>query len=269
MKKIILLLVTVLLFTGMHSGSDAKASGIIQQDYSKYFAGYTGTFVLYDRSNDQYTIYNQQQSDKRLSPCSTFKIYNALIGLESGILDREDVYTLFKWNGTQYPFPHWNKDQTLASAISGSVVWYFQELASRVGSDRMQYYLDSLPYGNCDILGGITRFWLRSSLRISAKEQVDLLNRLYSGDIPFSQDNINVVKKDIVLANEDGVIFSGKTGSGYENGKWILGWFVGCVEKDGKSYFFATNIEANDNASGGKAREITTTILQDMGLLSK
>ena len=44
----------------------------------------------------------------------------------------------------------------------------------------------------------------------------------------------------------------GKTGSALRNEKWVSGWFVGCVTKDGRYYVFATNIEAADGANGGK-----------------
>jgi beta-lactamase class D len=62
-----------------------------------------------------------------------------------------------------------------------------------------------------------------------------------------------------------GAVLSGKTGTGWANGQLngvpINGWFVGYVEKNGDAYFFATNIEASDNASGTKAKEITLNIL--------
>jgi beta-lactamase class D len=131
----------------------------------------------------------------------------------------------------------------------------------------MQSYVDKLEYGNRDISGGLTTFWLRSSLQISAREQVDLLHRLYSGKLPISSDNVEIVKKNITLSENNGVRLMGKTGSGFEDGKWILGWFVGCVEKQGNHYFFATNIQAPDGATGGKAREITKLILKDLGVL--
>ena len=53
----------------------------------------------------------------------------------------------------------------------------------------------------------------------------------------------------------------GKTGSALRNEKWVSGWFVGCVNKDGRYYVFATNIEAADGANGG-ARGITKSILK-------
>lgn len=267
MKKLFLALLAVMLMQISAVASVNAADIVERDDFAKYAPGFTGTFIMYDETQDQYIVFNEPQSTKRWSPCSTFKIYNSLIGLETGVLDTEDVYTLVKWNGTQYPFPAWNHDQTLASATRDSVVWYFQELASRIGEKRMQEYLDKFQYGNRDISGGLTTFWLRSSLQISAREQVDLLHNVYAGKLSASPENIEVVKRNITLMENNGVRLMGKTGSGLENGKWILGWFVGCVEKQGNRYFFATNIQASDGATGGKAREISKAILKDLGVL--
>lgn len=259
-------LLTLLLCLRTYVAASA-ANTIERQDFGKYFTGYQGTFVLYDEKNDQYSVFNEKQSAVRLSPCSTFKIYNSLIGLETGVLDQEDVYTLYKWNGTQYTFPYWNRDHTLASATADSVVWYFQELAFRIGRQRMQSSLDAIGYGNRDISGGLTTFWLGSSLQISAREQVDLLHKLYAGQLPVSPQNVAVVKRNITLSQDNGVRLMGKTGSRLHDDKWTLGWFVGCVEKNGNRYFFAVNIQAADGAIGGKAREISRSILKDIGIL--
>ena len=146
-------------------------------------------------------------------------------------------------------------------------MWYFQELAARIGPERMQEYIDKIGYGNKDISGGLTTFWLGSSLQISALEQVDLLNKLYSGQLPFSAANTAILQKNITLSEDGGTKLMGKTGSALRNEKWVSGWFVGCVNKDGRYYVFATNIEAADGANGGKAREITKSILKEMGIL--
>ena len=123
---------------------------------------------MYDPAGDKYIVYNEPQSKKRLSPCSTFKIYNSLIGLETGVLDQEDVYTLFKWNGTQYSFPLLEPRSYPGTATRESVVRYFQELAARIGPERMQEYIDKIGYGNKDISGGLTTFWLGSFCRFRA-----------------------------------------------------------------------------------------------------
>ncbi len=267
MKKGIMLLLCAAALACMPLAAGAAPAVEVRDDLAKYFRGYTGTIVIYDQTGGRYIVYNEPQSRKRLSPCSTFKIYNSLIGLETGVLADEDVYTLFKWNGTKYSFTNWNRDHTLASATRESVVWYFQELASRIGAQRMQEHLDAIGYGNRDISGGLTTFWLRSSLQISAVEQVELLTRLYSGELPFSPRNVAVVRKNITLAAGEGMTFMGKTGSGFADGRWLLGWFVGCVEKEGERYIFVVNIKAPDGASGGAARKITETVLKDLGIL--
>ena len=126
-----------------------KEATYVYEDLSAYFAGYDGCFVLYDPENNAYKIHNKEKSTKRLSPNSTFKIYNSLIGLESGVL--KDENTMFKWDGTKYEIESWNRDHTLASAISNSVVWYYKKLASQVGEKTMQEYIDKIGYGNKDI----------------------------------------------------------------------------------------------------------------------
>lgn len=269
MKKLLLMLLCVTILIFVVAGTGAHAAGVTERgDLEKYFEGFNGTFVLYDQENDKYIVYNELRSNQRLTPCSTFKIYNSLIGLESGVLDREDVFTLYKWDGTNYNFPYWNHDHTLASATQESVVWYFKRLAANIGQERMQEYIDKIGYGNQDISGGLTNFWLGSSLTISAREQVDLLNKVLAGETVFSPDVVEIVKKNITQSERNGVRFMGKTGSRMElDGRWTLGWFVGAVEKDGKRYIFATNIEGRDGAIGGKAREITKVVLAELGIL--
>ena len=261
----LILLTVVVLWWGM--AADVRAAGVVAEDFSRYFADLKGTFVLYDPATDTYRIHNSAQSNRRLAPCSTFKIFNSLIGLEVGVLDRDDAKTRLAWDGVQRDFESWNRDHTLASATRDSVVWYYQRLAERIGAERMQLYLDRIGYGNRDISGGLTRFWLQSSLQISAREQVDLLARLYAGKLPFADETRAIVLRNITLSSDNGVRLLGKTGSGFRDGKWILGWFVGSVERAGKVYVFATNVEGTDGANGGRARTITRVILQDLGLL--
>lgn len=252
--------------------SSIKTSGkkVNIANLSNYFAGYNGCFVLFDQKRDDYTIYNVVKSQKRVSPCSTFKIFNSLIGLETKLLVDEN--TTFSWNGTKYPIESWNKDQTLKSAVSNSVVWYFQKLATQVGENKMQNYLNKYNYGNKDISGGITRFWLQSSLKISPLEQVDLLKRFYNYQLPASKRNIDIVKNVITISNAKGIKLYGKTGSGKSplNNRYINGWFVGFVENNGNVYFFATNIEdnaiTNKSADGAEAKVITLKILKDKNI---
>lgn len=143
------------LFALVLLASVARASETVERtDLADIFQGFDGTFIMYDEGADRYTIFNKALSETRLPPCSTFKVFHALIGLDSGVLDRDDARTLMKWNGKPSSIAAWNHDQTLASAMRHSVVWYFQRVATGIGEERMQRGLDRIGYGNRDYSGG-------------------------------------------------------------------------------------------------------------------
>ena len=241
---------------------DSKQTDIVKDveihgiDLKDFFVDYKGCFIIYDENESRYSIYNESQVDERLSPCSTFKIPNALIGLETGVIQGKDY--VYQWDGKMNPIDSWNKNHTLTTAITNSVVWYFQKLAQNVGEDRMQEYLDKIDYGNNDISGGITKFWLGSTLKVSAREQVEFLINLYHDKLPFDKENMRIVREIMILESTDGYVFSGKTGTADKG----LGWFVGTIGKGDNIYYFATNIVGGNDATGAKAKEITKEILK-------
>ncbi len=245
----------------------AKPASEVKPELEKYFQGATGAFVLYDLNHDQYLRYNPDRCATRFIPASTFKVMNSLIGLETGVVPDENY--VIKWDGTRYDIPIWNQDHTLKTAIQNSVVWYYQELARRVGQEKMQHYVDLANYGNKDISGKIDTFWLEGGLRISADEQVEFLKRLYQGELPFSARSMNIVKEILVLDKTASYQLSGKTGS-VQRITPHEGWFVGYLETQGNVYFFATNYETSSPdglASGDTARKISLDILKGLGLL--
>ncbi len=243
---------------------DFENENALYMDLSEHFTGYDGSFVLYDLQADQYQIYNKDKSTLRVSPNSTYKIYSALIGLESNLISDEN--STIKWDGTKYPFDSWNSEQTVTTAMKNSVTWYFQELDQRNQAESIHSYLKQINYGNADMSGGINQYWLESSLKISPVEQVQLLRDLYTNQLGFKEKNIQTVKDAIKLEEKNKEILSGKTGTGTVNGNEINGWFIGYVEKGQNTYFFATNIQHEDNATGIKAAEITLSILHEKGI---
>jgi beta-lactamase class D len=236
----------------------------------KHYHGFGGGFVLYDRNADRYTVFRPNECTRRLTPASTFKILNSLIGLESGVIP--DEHYVIRWDSVHRDVESWNRDHDLASAIANSVVWYYQELARRVGRARMTAYIDTTGYGNNDASGPIDRFWLESTLLISAQEQVAFLRRLYDGTLPFSKRSIDIVKKILVLERTDTHVLRGKTGFAEDRSGVAVGWFVGYVEKPGNVYFFALNMTSRNMERDGAAifRERKTAalaILHDLGVL--
>lgn len=233
-------------------------------DCSDYFGNYNGSFVLYDLKNDIWNIHDINHAAMRVAPNSTYKIYDALFGLEKNIITPED--SLIAWNGETYPFDEWNADQTLQSAMTFSVNWYFQTVDEQLGFADVYNYIQKIGYGNENITGNFSSYWLESSLEISPIEQVELLTKLENNSFGFAPENINAVKDAICLSSSDAGTFYGKTGTGRVDGQDVNGWFVGFVETTDNTYFFATNISADSNATGSNATEITMSILSNMNI---
>lgn len=163
-------------------------------DFGKYFRdkNVNGCFVLYDLDKDELTITNSERCKTGFLPASTFKIFNSLTALETGVATGKDY--LIKWDGKDHGSAGWNRDHTLESAFKASAYWYYQELARRIGEERMQLWLNKAAFGNKNLGGGIDQFWLKGDLRITPIEQTLFLARLVKEELPFSKKNQQLVK---------------------------------------------------------------------------
>lgn len=231
-------------------------------DISETFGTYDGSFVLYDNNLDSWKIYDLEEATKRIPPESTYKIYDALLGLESGIITPE--HSSMTWNGDAFPFPSWEADQDLNSAMQNSVNWYFQAIDSQLGINRVQEFLNKIEYGNQTTSSNLDLYWSDFSLKISPLEQVTLLKKFNTNEFHLNFQNVFSVKNAIKIASTPNGNFYGKTGTGRVNGQDINGWFIGYVETSDNSYYFATNIQSDSNATGKKAFEITSDILKKL-----
>ncbi len=226
-----------------------------------------GAFVLFDRKRKTWTFVNLAKTSQRYIPASTFKIPNTLIGLDTGVIS--DEHFSLKWDGKKRPFEPWNRDQDLVSAMKNSVVWFYQEVARRIGEKEMQSHVNAFDYGNRDISGGIDLFWLRGGLRISPLEQVLFLRKWYAEKPPIRTEHVQLLKKLILLEESPGSILRGKTGLGFQDGK-IVGWLVGTVEKGEDCYFYATLVlgdEKDMDLIFPMRMALTKELLQRYGVL--
>lgn len=234
------------------------------------FKGYDTALVIYDMASGKTIDINPMRSAKRYAPCSTFKIYNTLIGLELNLLPGPND-PWYRWDGVHRAIDGWNKDLTLKEAFGVSAVPAFQALARQIGEQRMKHYIDAIHYGSQDISSGIDTFWLprpgKSSILISAGEQAKLISDLLQNKLPFSPKNIQTLKDIMRSTTTDKGTLYGKTGTRMaEEGTGLLGWFVGFLESGGKTYTFACNITDGDDPSGKKARAIVESVLRSLNL---
>lgn len=265
---------TVILFSAGVSHTAAETT--VEINLQEYFDGVNGTAIFYYPESDTYAVYQKELSEKRSSPCSTFKIFSTYVGLDMGVIQMND--SVRTWNGTRYWYEPWNRDIGLPDAFRQSCVWYYRQVIDDIGQPVMQAYIDEMNYGNRDIsdwqgdlnegepLTDLKGFWLESSLKISPKEQIQVLRRIM--EHPEKGELANTLKL-LMLTRDDaatGLKVYGKTGFGRVDGKNTDAWFVGLYERDGKTAYFALRLDDPDNprATSDKAKAIALSIIDDM-----
>ncbi|HCE43224.1 MAG TPA: penicillin binding protein transpeptidase domain-containing protein [Lentisphaeria bacterium] len=268
MKHILILILTVFLTTA--SLADSNVFPIPEKSVQSVFGERNGTFAMIDCTSQAISVFNPEAAREKLPPCSTFKIWNTLTGLENGVISSPGE-AFYKWDGEVRFIPEWNKDLTLKEAFQASCVPAFQNLARKIGPERMKLWIDKIGYGDRDISSGIDVFWLpakgRKTILISPEGQAKLICSLVTGKLPFSEKSMSVLKDIMVIKKTDKGILYGKTGSGADDtGKFNLGWFVGFVQSNGRTYTFSCAIKG-EKLMGKDARAMAEKILEDNGFL--
>src|SRR5262249_6640987 len=241
----------------------------LRADLAKHFtdAGTAGTFVAYDVDAYTLIVSDRERSAEPRLPASTYKIPNSLIALETGVVGDPDK-DVFKWDGVKRSIEAWNKDHTMRSAIAVSAVPVYQEIAQRIGHERMQKYVDLLEYGNRNIGGGIDQFWLTGDLRIDPVQQVDFLDRLRRGVLPVSKRSQDLVRDILPVAKVGDSVIRYKTGLlGAERGQPSLGWLVGWAEKGAQQTVFAMNMDCKTAEQIAARMTVIQQCLTDIGAI--
>lgn len=241
----------------------------IRESLAKHFtdAGTAGTFVGY--KVDEYLVIasDSVRSGEAKLPASTFKIPNSIIALETGVVGDPDT-DVFKWDGIKRPIEAWNRDHTMRTAIAASAVPVYQEIARRIGPERMQKYVDLFEYGNRNIGGGIDQFWLTGDLRIDPVQQVDFVDRLRRGVLPVSKRSQELVRDILPVTKAGDAVIRAKSGLlGAERGEPSLGWMVGWAEKGSANTVFALNMDCAEPRLVAERMKITQQCLSDIGAI--
>ncbi len=238
--------------------------------FEHYFkdAGFKGSFSLYDLNKKEYATTDKTDFTLATSPASTFKVPNTFIALEEkAVADEKEI---IKWDGTPKRLKVWEKDYDLDQAYKNSAFWFYQEIAKKVGEERYHAYLRALNYGNQNISGGLTTFWLGSSLKISPKSQLEVLQKIQAETAPFSARTYRIGKEIMLVEKTNDYTLRAKTGWADTKPEHV-GWYVGYVETKDNVYFFATRIYQPDAQQsddfGNQRKEITRKILTDLGIL--
>lgn len=243
MRKTTLWLLTVMLFASCDV-NNIKNDTSLKPLFEKYQV--KGCFAMFDNAQGQFTLYDSGYYRKQFAPAGTFGIVSALVGLETGRIF--DEKTVLPWDGVERPLAAWNRDMNMEDAFRENAVPYFQEAVRRIGRDTLQYWVDTLGYGNKKLLGALDSCWLNDTLKVSPDEQLGLVKRLYFGQLPFQKRTQEIVKK--VMAKEINSLYklSYLTGATQLPGGKQQGWVVGWIEENRHPYFFVLFTEATSPA---------------------
>lgn len=243
-----------------------------QADFEQEFGQEKGTFVLLDAQTNKTSFHNPERAKERFTPCSTFKIPNTLIALETKVLSSPDQK--ITWDKKKYPketlfIKDWAKDMNLKDAFKLSCVWFYKEIADKVGKEKMDQYLNEFNYGNKDTSGGLTQFWLVSSLKISALEQIDFLRKMHERKFKLAPETYDAAENEIFIEEKTPeYTLRTKTGTGPLGNGDNIAWYVGYVTKGEKTWYFAMNIETKDMpGSMALRKKITRDILKGQGII--
>ncbi|WOT05597.1 penicillin-binding transpeptidase domain-containing protein [Shewanella youngdeokensis] len=207
-----------------------------------------GVLVLFDVAKQTLRSSNLQRANSGYVPASTFNIANGLIALELGVVKDVDL-----------PLP-WEPNQSFTGAFKSSQVPVFEHIASNIDKQRMANMLAYIDYGNQSISGGFPRFWLAGDLRISAIEQIQFLHRLHSNTLPLSLHSQALIKQLMQTDSSESYALYAAAGYGGDTLKGV-GWWIGWVEQNNNTVFFALNIDMASMQQASLGQAIVKAVL--------
>lgn len=275
MKKFILPIFSISILVSLSACSSIKTKSednfhISSQQHEKAIKSYfdeaqtQGVIIIKEGKNLSTYGNALARANKEYVPASTFKMLNALIGLEN---HKATTNEIFKWDGKKRTYPMWEKDMTLGEAMALSAVPVYQELARRTGLELMQKEVKRVNFGNTNIGTQVDNFWLVGPLKITPVQEVNFADDLAHNRLPFKLETQEEVKKMLLIKEVNGSKIYAKSGWGMDVTQQV-GWLTGWVEQaNGKKIPFSLNLEMKEGMSGSIRNEITYKSLENLGII--
>lgn len=233
--------------------------------------GVTGSVTVFDYENQTWYYSDSIDARRPSLPASTFKIINTLIALNTGALKDENEVIRFKSVPDTALFgfrPETYKDMALDEAFKKSVIWFYYELAERIGKKTYGKYLRKANYGNGNLTQPGIDFWNFGSFAISPVEQIEFLIAVYRQKKPFSKRSYEILKK--VMLHKETETYNIYAKTGWErNAKEDNGWWVGYIITQKNTIFFASRItkprQAINKDFSSLRKKLTIEFLNSLG----
>ncbi len=223
-----------------------------------------GVIIIQDKEKVLVYGNNLNRAETAYVPASTFKLLNALIGLENNKVTPTEI---FKWDGQKKSLPAWEKDMTLGEGMKVSNVPLYQELARRIGLELMQNGVQLANFGNTDIGNKVDDFWLVGPLTVTPIQEANFAYRLAYKTLPFKPAVQDEVQKMAFIERRNGKKIYGKTGLG-KDGDTQVGWLTGWVEQpNGDKIAFSLNMEMQPDIPYTTRNQVSYKVLELLGIL--
>ena len=153
---------------------------------------------------------------------------------------------------------------TIKEAFRVSARPVYQEIARRIGAEKMKYYTQLFNYGNLDInTENIDKFWLEGKSNITQYQQVYFLQKLYNLQLPISENTMKMTKELMLFETKNHYKISGKTGWAIRQNESVT-WFVGYIETGNNVYIFATNVAPNKDTDLNTFSQVRIELTKDV-----
>jgi len=238
------------------------------QAIAKLFDQAQSSGVLVIQRGPHLQVYGNDLSrvDTEYVPASTFKMLNALIGLQHGKATTNEI---FKWDGKKRSFAAWEKDMTLGQAMQASAVPVYQELARRIGLELMQQEVQRIQFGNQQIGHQVDNFWLVGPLKVTPKQEVEFASALAQEQLAFDPRVQQQVKTMLLLQERQAYRLYAKSGWGMDVEPQV-GWLTGWIETpQDEIVAFSLNMQMQSNMDPAIRLKILQQALAELGLYPK
>jgi len=246
----------------IHSISAHKNSEEVKSLFDQ--AQITGVLVIKRGQTEEIYGNDLKRASTEYVPASTFKMLNALIGLEHHKATTTEV---FKWDGQKRLFPDWEKDMTLGDAMKASAIPVYQELARRIGLDLMSKEMQRVGFGNANIGSKVDNFWLVGPLKVTPQQEAQFAYQLANKTLPFSKNVQEQVQSMVFIEEKNGRKIYAKSGWGWDvepQVGWLTGWVV---QPQGEIVAFSLNLEIKKGTPSSIRKEIAYKGLEQLGIL--
>ncbi|PHR27624.1 MAG: class D beta-lactamase [Fluviicola sp.] len=244
---------------------------VINQDFQALLdsAGVKGSILIFSENNFYSNDFEWAKTGHL--PASTFKIPNSIIALELGVMENDS--TVILWDGEAKYLKSWEQDLYFRDAFHASCVPCYQEIARKVGVERMKKFTSELNFGEMIFDStNLDMFWLEGASLINQFQQISFLKAFNEERLSISKRTHRLMSRLMIIEENEDYILRGKTGWSVQNDQDNC-WFVGYIETKDESYYFATNIEPKRQSEssniGSIRKEVSLKALEILGLINK